>query len=603
MTPRALIRLADEHEGLPELILPLEAVTSSFAITGKKRTGKSNTSVVFCEGLYQAGLPFVVIDPKGDWYGMRSGPDGQPAGGLPIPIFGGEHADFPLSPDAGDYMARLIVDRNLTCILDVSEFRPRELRRFVKAFIGALYRANRTPRMVVLEEAQEIAPQIKQAGRGDDGDLEMVAAVKRFVKLGGFKGLGTCLVTQRFQDVDKGVTTQVETVVVHRTTGPQDKKAIKDWVDGTAEQAELVDQLSGLGDGEAWVWSPHFLGTTMRVRMRRRSTFDSGATPKVGEPVRVATLADLRDERIEEAMASAIDQARQNDPAELRKQLRSRDDEIRELRHKLDEQPAAPAEPFEVPVLDDMDRTLLGDLLESIRSTLEKFEGSATIAHLPRPDTRPATNPVRAAVEQHQRERAVLEPRVSDPARFVEAPLPLTRIDPAEFVKIKQPPPARSAPTPPAGDLSRQIIATLILHGDLSRAQLGVHVGKSSKGGYFQRILSNLKQEGYIEGSNAGLSATASGRAWVGPVAALPEGDALVAWWVQNLGGQGSLQADIILAALAAWPTVLSKQELGEAVGKSGEGGYFQRVVSKLRNLGLMEGFAPSEAFLRATGR
>lgn len=84
----------------PDLDLPLEAVTETFAILAKRGKGKTNTAVVMAEEMIGAGLPVVVLDPVGVWWGIRSSADGK-APGLPVVIFGGDHADLPLEEHAG----------------------------------------------------------------------------------------------------------------------------------------------------------------------------------------------------------------------------------------------------------------------------------------------------------------------------------------------------------------------------------------------------------------------------------------------------------------------------------------------------------------------
>src|ERR1700753_1209038 len=97
----------------PGLKLPADAVTQSFALLAIRRAGKSNAAAVKAEQMHKAGLPWVAIDPKGDWWGLRSSADGT-GDGLPIPIFGGLHGDMPLLPEAGKLIAELIVEQNLT---------------------------------------------------------------------------------------------------------------------------------------------------------------------------------------------------------------------------------------------------------------------------------------------------------------------------------------------------------------------------------------------------------------------------------------------------------------------------------------------------------
>ena len=76
----------------PGLELPLEAVTETFAILAKRGSGKTYTAAVLVEELHAAGMPLVVADPVGVWWGLRSSADGA-GPGLPFVVFGGDHAD------------------------------------------------------------------------------------------------------------------------------------------------------------------------------------------------------------------------------------------------------------------------------------------------------------------------------------------------------------------------------------------------------------------------------------------------------------------------------------------------------------------------------
>ncbi|MEO8679231.1 MAG: DUF87 domain-containing protein [Vicinamibacterales bacterium] len=151
MTTRAL-RLAKD------LALPLDAVSRTFGILAVRGAGKSNTAAVMAEEMFAAGLPFVVIDPVGSWYGLRSSADGT-APGLPIPIFGGKHGDVPLERGAGELIADLIVEKRLTCVLDLSRADSETAKKqFLLAFATRLYQKNENPLHLFLEEADDYIP-------------------------------------------------------------------------------------------------------------------------------------------------------------------------------------------------------------------------------------------------------------------------------------------------------------------------------------------------------------------------------------------------------------------------------------------------------------
>lgn len=61
------------------LTLPGDAVTQTFGILSVRGAGKTNTAVVMAEEMYAAALPFVVVDPVGVWFGLRSSDAGLEA--------------------------------------------------------------------------------------------------------------------------------------------------------------------------------------------------------------------------------------------------------------------------------------------------------------------------------------------------------------------------------------------------------------------------------------------------------------------------------------------------------------------------------------------
>ena len=144
--------------------LPLEAVTETFSILAKRGSGKTYTAAVLVEEMLKAGQTVVVADPVGVWWGLRSSADGT-GPGLPIAILGGDHADAPLSPEAGAAAADLAAQERLSLVLDLSHFTPPEQTRFMTLFAERLYRTNRRPLHLVLDEADQFVPQVPEAGQ------------------------------------------------------------------------------------------------------------------------------------------------------------------------------------------------------------------------------------------------------------------------------------------------------------------------------------------------------------------------------------------------------------------------------------------------------
>lgn len=89
-----------------ELQMPINAATKSFAILAKRGAGKSYTGAVMAEEFHKNNIPFVVFDPIDVWWGLKfkqtgKNEDGSPilGKGLPIVVFGLEHADIKIEKD------------------------------------------------------------------------------------------------------------------------------------------------------------------------------------------------------------------------------------------------------------------------------------------------------------------------------------------------------------------------------------------------------------------------------------------------------------------------------------------------------------------------
>ena len=102
-----------------ELSLPVDAITQTFSILAQRRVGKTYTASVMAEEFVANSLPFVVLDPTGAWWGLRSSADGK-SEGLPVVIIGGDHGDVPLEPTAGKVIADMIVDHPGHYVIDLS---------------------------------------------------------------------------------------------------------------------------------------------------------------------------------------------------------------------------------------------------------------------------------------------------------------------------------------------------------------------------------------------------------------------------------------------------------------------------------------------------
>ena len=562
------------------LRVPLEWVTATCGILAQRGAGKSSTAVSIAEHMHEARLPFVAIDPKGDWWGLRA--DGPGLRGLEIPIFGGEHADVAVSHDGGAELADVIVELGLTAVVDVSGFEHDSHRfRFLADFGRRLYHRKlkaRTPLHLFLDEAHDYLPQ-----QPSKEQWKTVHAWQTIVKMGRQRGIGASLVTQRSAAINKGVLSQVETLIVLRTSSPWDRKAIEDWLKHQGARAEIMESLPRLANGEGWVISPGFLGLAgpKRVQFPLRRTFDSGATPRVGEkrPAPPA-LSEIDLGGLQTRMASAVEAAAAEDP----KKLRSR---IAELEREVAKKPAPVVAPepevrverFEVPVVDEATRRAIVDAGELVRGV----EGAISSVETALAAAGQAWNRIAEAlkrVDERPREQLVSRPdglyRGGKRGDFVRT---LPSRSSSMRAAVQSAPRSNGAPE----GLSKGQRATLTAiaqHRDgVTSEQLTILTGykRSTRDSYLQR----LRTAELIGRDDDRHIVTVPGLEALGPdFEPLPTGDALREHWLGRLGGG---EQAVLEAVCRAYPRAVARDTLGESLGyaRSSRDSYLQRLGAR----------------------
>lgn len=273
------------------------------AILGRVGSGKSFAARGIVEGWLGASRRVCIIDPTDCWWGLRSNAAGDGAG-FPVVVFGGDHADVPIGVRSGPRIANIVGTRNTPAIIVTGDMSGHERYQFMAEFLTELFRINRTSLHLVVDEADDIAPQ-----KPFPESARMLGAMERVVRRGRVRGFQVMMITQRPAVLNKNVLTQADTLVAMRMPAPQDRKALDDWITGQADvdQAkEVLASLSALQRGEGWVWSPQN-SVLIRQVFPLIKTFDSMRTPEHGEiiqeptalaPVEVGDLLALLDPEI-----------------------------------------------------------------------------------------------------------------------------------------------------------------------------------------------------------------------------------------------------------------------------------------------------------------
>lgn len=586
----------------PGVTWPIDAVTETFWWCGKRGSGKTHDCSVFVEELLRVGAQVVVIDPMRAWWGLRSSVDGRTAG-FPIPIFGGPRGDAPLEEGGGTLLADFAMAERVSMVLDIKGWSNAARRRFVIDFLGRLMQANTEPLHLVVEETPVFAPQ--KPAKGNEALLGMVEEV---VRLGRGSGLGFSAVSQRSAHLNAEVRAQIEVLVAHRTPAPLDRAAIKGWFDvhDPERVTEAMGRLPFLPTGTAIVSSTEFLATFDEVAFRRRNTFDSSATPKVGVEVREPrTLADIDLSGIQKAMAATIEKAKEEDPKALRA-------EVLELRRQLvtatqaaeaqaadlefaNAMLATPPQVVKVPVLDDADRLFLEDL----RGSLE--QAALTVAAAV-PAFANWMETVQAAVDRatDAPPSPPASPRPAPPARPPAARPERPGAQPAPGGR----PPSDRSPSVTGVRLSkdgapRRILRVLAQHGGMPPSRAAFMAQVSATKSTLRNALSTLRGPGWITDNGAGcIVITDAGIAELGDFDPLPTGEALLEYWRAQIGN--GKPRDMFEELLAVYPDELTAPVLAERLGIDPGVSTLRNGLSTLRSLGVVEGNRVSPALMEA---
>lgn len=595
----------------------LDILSQHVAVMGKTGSGKTYAAKGGVELLLKAGHRVCIIDPTGAWWGLKSSADGK-GEGYPVVIFGGDHADVPITEHAAEAVARLVAEGNRPCVIDLSNFRIGERHRFVERFAEAVFTLNKAPLHLILDEADEFAPQ-----SGAPGTERMLGAVDRIVRRGRIKGFRVMLITQRPAVLNKNVLTQANAVVAMRLPAPQDRKAIEAWIKGQADEDQAADVLASLAKlqkGEGWLWAPE-QDVLTRGTFPRISTFDSSRTPDAGEQPPMPTgWAEVDLGEVSAQMAEAVKEAEANDP----KRLKAR---IAELEAQAAAAPPQVAEPAPDLLREEYDRgyaegqqavaykanaefdTIIGFIREVTQAADVATKTLSTVqtrANAIESHVLPLFNqfPGRFYTENQPDQHTPQKPGAGNTGRAVmPAPASVERKTGAVHAngvdKMARAhargmppgsPPGESAPGGGGKGLARAEKAILTVlaqrRAPVAKATIAVAAGYAVGGGGFNNALSALRSKGWVDGLDP-MSITPDGSKALGRVDPLPRGDALRRWWMDH--AQIGKAERSVLEVLAGGRR-LTKEETAERSGYAADGGGFNNALSRLRTLGLIEG-------------
>lgn len=563
------------------LKLPVNAVTQTFAFMGRRGSGKSYAAGKLAEEMLDVGAQVVVLDPVGTWWGLRTLANGKP--GYSIPVLGGPHGDIPLEPTGGVVVAKFIVDTGTSMIVDLSRFRKNDRKRFVVDFAEELFHRKKdapSALHVIIDEAQHFCPQ-----RIVSGDERLLGAVSDLTLMGRNYGIGVSLISQRPQKVNKDVLNQTECLFAFQMTGPHERKAIKEWIADKGIHDANATVITKLPTGTAIVWSPQWLDFYGKVKVNKKRTADTSATPEPGKKVPKRKLAKVDLKTISVAMAETIESVKQRDPKQLRKQLNAAKLQIENLKQESENRTVEIKETeIEVPVITSVQ--------------LDRLEHAIGRLH----DMGNVVNDAITTILSGLWETMGVKPATPKPPRDYEKPLPapprhkarssekhIRNTSQTTKINVTSPTARKVGKTNGLGKGPIKILAAIAtLHPTpLSRNQVSTLSGFSVKSSTFSNYLSALRTGGYMTGSKTEPYAlTEKGLAAVGDVTAPASTKDLLTVWLPKLPGYAKTMLEVLVAQ---YPSGLSRTEIADLLNQSSRSSTFSNYLSALTSNKLAE--------------
>jgi hypothetical protein len=552
--------------------LPDDAVTQTFGFIGHKGSGKSYSAMVLAEEFLASERQIVALDPVGVWYSLRLAAGGAKPSRFKLPILGGLRGDVPLEHKAGRTVADFIVDTGSSAVLDVSLFRKGQRKEFVADFAEQLFyrqKSVRRPLHLFVEEAQVFAPQMAK------GEERMLGAIEDIVRIGRNFGLGSSLITQRPQSVNKEVLNQVEPLVLFRLIAKHERDAIKGWLQHVGADADrMLAEIHSLKQGDCYFWSPAWLDIFVKTRFKKRTTFDASSTP-TGDEVTPAELRPVDLDKLQAAIADSLAEAKANDPKELKRR-------VKELEQRLAAavQPTGPTEEDIAKAISARDAEWLASIQPLRKRLFQAREDLNGLARGIAEDIGEICD-----IERMEHVKAVplvIAPSLRKPP--AKGPMKMPQV-------IPSPRPALAATVDgePLPDGQVRLLKSFFWLADEERTPMKVaFYANLNQGGHFKNLLGSLRSSGLVSGWSLTDAGRAKLRELVPEIEPKPTGSQLREWLRPKLADGHNRMLDALIAANGER---MSNEELATASGLN-MGGHFKNLLGKLRSLQIAEGHA-----------
>lgn len=560
---------------MSKLPFPEDVLKQHSVFLGKTGSGKSSKCRLVVEHLLDDGKRVCIVDPKGDWWGLKSTSDGKGVAYPNVVMFGNftdpDATDIPINKHSGAQVAELVASGNRPCVIGFAGWYTSDMVQFWIDFASTLFAKNRGELFLFLDEFHNFAPKGKimdpQAGK-------CLHWSNRLLSEGRGLGIVCLMASQRPQKVHNDALTSAETLFALRMIHAADRSAVEEWIKGCGDKElgkVVLNHLAQMNRQDGYAWSPEIGFGPELIRFPMFKTFDSFAPPQLQKKVHKSSWKDVDLTEVREKMAKVLEEHKANDPAALKKIIAEREKTIRELVHS----PESVVEPatVEVSVLKEEDGKRLDHLIaatdmvhrdavelldkvDGLQGELEFFKDKffemrklLQLAH-----SVPLKGAPRATSQRPVSARPIMPPRT-----FISG-LPASR-------QVTQQHNANGLPK-----MKRSFLTILAQYDPepLSKNRI-LALTEYAASGPVSKEFASLVRDGHAELTAAGMHITSLGKTVLGEWTPLPTGEEL-RQNVMNGNRLNTMEKRFIQLLFNSHPNARSKKELLDETGYAASG-------------------------------
>jgi hypothetical protein len=375
------------------------------------------------------------------------------------------------------------------------------------------------------------------------------------------------MITQRPAVIHKNVLTQANALIALRLTSPQDRAALKAWIEGQADVEkgrEVIAGLPKLQRGQGWVWAPE-IDKLFVMKFPPIRTFDSSRAPDYDEEAPDVSLGSVDLEEVRSEFEEAVKEAEANDPKVLRQRIAT-------LERELGQKPTGGASRAELEAAgregyQDGYKAGQADAFEhaSNRATALAVQLRADM-----PESMPSAPPASA-----ERQPPVARPQA-----------------PAKAAPARRHPQRVNGTVPGITRPQQRVLDALAWFEAVgvpqpSKVACAFVAGYTAGSGAINNLFGQLRGAGYLDYPSGGAVAlTDAGRELAQQVEAPPTSAALQDMVKAQLPAP---HARVLDAALESYPEPVAKPDLAERSGYTPGAGAFNNYIGRLHKLGLVD--------------